>query len=108
MKSVICKEKFGKEYHEYAARVNRFIPDFRGLSQSLQQYHYDWRKMLRKEYGTIALLFLAIVVLVQWKKVVLSGMRLDSLEIGIIATMLVPIALFYGTTRYLKKSGRLG
>ena len=101
------KEKFGTEYAEYCARVNRFIPNFSGLKHSLEQYQYDWRKVLSKEYGTIALLLSAILILLIWKDIMIFGYAQRRGEIQVKVLMFVPIALFYGTARYLKKTRRL-
>ena len=101
------REKFGREYDEYSARVNRFIPSVRGLQQSLQSYRYDWRKVLQKEYGTITLLLCGILLVLVWKEIALFGPERVRREIWVLALMLIPILVFYGTVRYLKKSGRL-
>src|SRR4029079_1357064 len=45
--------KFGDEYASYCRRVNRFLPNFRGLSSSVAGMQFDWRRVVRKEYGTI-------------------------------------------------------
>ena len=102
------KEKFGREYAEYAARVNRFIPNLRGIKDTMKQGHYDWKKVLRKEYGTISLLLCAILVVVIWKDLTIFGYEQKRGEIEILALLFIPIALFYGTARFLKKTGRLG
>lgn len=101
------KEKFGPEYGEYAARVNRFIPDLRGIRGSLQSYHYDWKKALSKDYGTLSLLLSGILIVLIWKDLTLFGYEQTTNEIKIMVFMFVPIIIFYGTARYLKKSGRL-
>ena len=102
------QEKFGQEYHDYAARVNRFLPNFKGLRHSLQQYNYDWKKVLRKEYGTIALLLTSILALLIWKALTVAEVAGGNGKAGTLALGFVPIALFYGTVRFLKKTGRLG
>ena len=45
--------RFGQEYENYIRKVNRFIPNFRGIRKSLRDYHYDWKRALRKDYGTL-------------------------------------------------------
>ena len=101
------QKTFGAEYDAYEARVNRFIPNFKGLKNSLQQYQYNWRKVLSKEYGTISLLLCSIVAVLMWKEVALHGYAPQHGKIGAFAWMLLPIALFYGSARFLKKTGRL-
>lgn len=102
------QEKFGREYAEYAASVNRFIPNLRGIKHSLQSYRYDWKKVLRKEYGTIALLLCGILAMAIWKDMMIFGYERKQSEIRLLALMFIPVILFYSVARYLKKTGRLG
>ena len=101
------KETFGQEFEEYETRVNRFIPNFRGIIHSLAMYRYDWKKVLRKEYGTITFVFCGILAMLIWKNIVIFGYDWEHLEIGILSVLLFPVLLFYGLTRYFKKTGRL-
>ncbi len=101
------KQTFGQEYAAYEASVSRFIPNFRGIKNSLQKYHYDWKKVLSKEYGTISLLLAAILIVLIWKEAVIFGYDQMRSQIGVWALWFIPIILFYGITRYLKKTDRL-
>jgi len=101
------QETFGREYAEYAANVNRFIPNMRGIKNTLKMGGYDWRKVLSKEYGTIALLLGGMLLVVIWKDITLFGYEQKRGEIEILALMLIPVILFYIMARFLKKTGRL-
>ncbi len=101
------KEMFGREYEDYTAKVNRFIPNFRGLKHSLEGYHYDWKKVLRKEYGTIALVLCGLLAMMIWKDIAILGYERKPIEIAILSAMFIPVVLFYGITRYLKKTDQL-
>ena len=100
------RKKFGTEYDEYARRVNRFIPDFRGLKKSLGEFRYDWKKAIRKDYGTTFGVTCMILFLIAWK-------LHDTSDLGtkLRAFFLNPffwIAFgFYGWARIWKKTGRL-
>jgi hypothetical protein len=56
--SMACAEeaflrgKFGAEYDAYCARVPRFVPRWRGLRDTLSRFTFDWKRVVRKEYGT--------------------------------------------------------
>jgi protein-S-isoprenylcysteine O-methyltransferase Ste14 len=94
--------EFGDEYLDYMASVNRFLPDLRGISQSLEGWTYDWRRALRKDYGQIALPLWAIVLLGSWR------MRLVwpwVVPAGVAAVVVIAIA--YVVVRTLKLRGRL-
>jgi len=101
------REKFGTEYDDYAKYVNRFIPDLSGLKQSLDEYEYNWKKALRKEYGTIFLVVIGILAMMIWKDMAVYGFDTGNIEIRTLIFLMIPAVIFYGVTRYLKLTGRL-
>lgn len=102
------KNKFGVVYEDYMRRVNRFWPNLRGLTNSLQGYNYDWKKALRKEYGTVFVSLTGLVLVNIWKLYWVYGLSARHDEIFAWSLLLIPITLFYVTTWYLKKAGKLG
>lgn len=101
------REKFGPEYETYEASVNRFLPNFKGLTTSLADYRYDWKKVLRKEYGTLTIVLGGLLAILIWKNLAIFGYAPKRFEIRILAAFFIPLALFYGLTRYFKKTRRL-
>ncbi len=101
------KEKFGDEYASYERKVNRFIPNLRGLARTLKMHDYDWQKAISKDYGTITFVLVGIIALVIWKDVTIFGYQNKHDEIQILTLMFIPTFIFYGIARYLKKTGRL-
>jgi protein-S-isoprenylcysteine O-methyltransferase Ste14 len=100
--------KFGAEYADYRARVNRIVPDFRGLSRTLEGSTYDWRQVLRKEYGSTMAWVTMLLGLLAWEhRDRLSPDGLRALLVSLAACWLVAFA-FWATVRTLKKSGTLG
>lgn len=99
--------KFGADYESYMKRVNRFIPDFRGLSTSLAGYRYRWREALSKEYGTLFGTCAGLTVVAMWKKYWIYGWAAQRTEILALAWLFVPWILFYVVVRFLKRTGRL-
>ena len=91
------RAQFGEEYEAYARRVNRFIPDFRGLRASLSEFRYDWKRAIRKDYGNIAFAALALLAI---------GAREGLDRVWLFRGLFVTGA-FYFAARFLKKSGRL-
>ena len=99
--------KFGQDYVDYEARVNRFIPNFQGLGASLAEFEYDWRRALVKEYNTLCFTFAIVLGLLIWKTMSLYGYAENLGLVRGLGLALVPLALFYGTVRYLKKTRKL-
>lgn len=101
------RNKFGEEYEEYAKRVNRFVPDFRGIEKSLKDYQYDWRRAIRKDYGTIFGTLFGIILICLWKTYYFHGYQARRGELLILASFLIPLFSSYALIRYLKVRGDL-
>jgi protein-S-isoprenylcysteine O-methyltransferase Ste14 len=100
--------KFGAAYEEYCSRVNRFIPSFGGLRESVRGMSFDWRRVLRKEYGTIYLWYTVVLGLIAEGNVVHFGFEACRREIRILLVLWGLGAILWGLCRYLKKKGTLG
>lgn len=99
------RRQFGKEYEDYTARVNRFIPNFSGLGESLKEYRYDWKRAIRKDYGTIFGTLSGILLIFAWKIYLFTAGPRDIL-MKILVLFLVLCGL-YLAARISKKSGYL-
>ena len=100
--------RFGDAYVEYCRRVPRWIPSLRGLSSTLQGTHFDWLKVLRKEYGTPFAWLSGLLVLLVWEHVGASAAPIGRVELGAIMATWIVLAIGYLIARTLKLSGRLG
>ena len=61
--------EFGAEYDHYRERVNRWIPDPRGLRESLAPMRFNWQRVLVKEYNTLFAVFGALLLIQAWTHV---------------------------------------
>lgn len=100
--------RFGEAYDAYVARVNRYLPNFRGLGKSLEGMSYDWPKLLRKEYGTTFAWFSTLLGVIAWKAWLFNGHRFDARMATGIGSALGFAALLWVIARVLKKRGVLG
>ncbi len=56
--SIICAEeiylekKFGQEFEDYCKRVNRIIPNFSGIGNTIKSMEFKWNRLIVKEYAT--------------------------------------------------------
>jgi protein-S-isoprenylcysteine O-methyltransferase Ste14 len=102
------KKKFGLEYEEFMNRVNRFWPDFRGLPATLKGFdYYDWRRVLRKESGTILGTVLGLVFILGWKTYFIYGFDAGKDELATLGILFAGALLFYGAVRYMRDKGYL-
>ncbi len=99
--------KFGAAYDDYARRVNRFIPNPRGLRKSLAEFQYDWRRVLVKEYGTFCFTLVALLNLAAWKTAWVYGFAAFQKTILALCAASIPVGILYIAIRFLKKTNRL-
>ena len=101
------REKFGAAYDAYARDVNRFVPRLRGFRETLAGSRYDWRKALRKEYGTPHGLGWGIVLLLLFRTLRLEGFAGNERLFLVAASVLIPWTLLYLALRRWKAAGGL-
>ena len=99
--------RFGAEYADYCRHVNRFVPGVHGLRATLRGMRFDWRRVVRKEYGTTFAWLSAAFFLLAWERLVRLGWAGAAPQLARLAALYAPIPLAYGFARWLKKSDRL-
>jgi protein-S-isoprenylcysteine O-methyltransferase Ste14 len=101
------RTRFGKEYVDYCARVNRLLPNFSGFRRTLNGMRYNWRRLITAEYGA-TYIWLAAMILVTLKNLWVNQVYHPG---GVVETTLwgafVIVTLAYGVARFLKKRGFL-
>jgi len=101
------RNKFGQEFDDYCARVNRLVPNFSGLGQTLSSLRFDWYRLIRAEYGSM-FIWLAAIILVTLKNVWMNGEYGTARPlVWSLWGLLAAVTLAYVIARALKKSGVL-
>jgi protein-S-isoprenylcysteine O-methyltransferase Ste14 len=101
--------RFGDGYADYRRRVPRWVPSLRGLSTTLRHTEFDWRKVVRKEYGTPFAWISGLLILLVWEHVAgVDAPPIGRVEAGAIMATWIALATAYLIVRTLKLSGRLG
>jgi len=95
------QERFGEEYRQYCVRTPRLLPETTGLAGTLRAFPFNWRRVLVKEYSTICITLLLLILL--WARQ-LNHTLTDWL---ITACAVALTLLACAGIRALKKSGKL-
>jgi protein-S-isoprenylcysteine O-methyltransferase Ste14 len=101
-------QRFGAEYAEYCARVPRFVPKLRNFGHTLSQFDFDWRRVIRKEYGTTFTLLTMILTLFVLEKVHWHGLEAAMGRVRGAAAIWLLAAGLWATARWAKKARRIG
>lgn len=98
--------KFGDEYIEYKKRTNRWIPNLRGIGNTIRSMHFNWKRYIINEYNTIYLLLLSIPIVLLTHSPGITTMPLEE-KLKLFTITFFALSLIYLLVRYLKKSKRL-
>ena len=99
--------KFGADFTEYCRRVNRLLPNFAGLSKTLEGMHFNWRRLISAEYGS-AYIWMAAIILASLKNLWFGGgYDIHQLPVQALWFSLVLVSLAYAVARFFKKRGKL-
>jgi protein-S-isoprenylcysteine O-methyltransferase Ste14 len=111
--SIVAEEErflaseFGDGYVAYCKAVPRFWPNFRGVIGTFGNYQFDWKRVIKKEYGTTCGLLAAVYVLAVWKYWYLHGMSPDQALRSVLAAPLLVLLVVYLSAIFLKKTRRI-
>ena len=100
-------QRFGAEYDAYCRSVPRFIPRLHGLRATMDSMQFDWRRVLRKEYGTTFAWLSGAFFLMAWERVVRLGWDAAAPQLHRLLWCYLPIPVAYGIVRWMKKTRRL-
>lgn len=101
------RRKFGGEYEEYSASVNRFFPSFRGVRNLFSTIPYDWKRAIRKDLSTIMGLLIGLISLPVWRTYFLRGFAAAKTAAWRALIVALSAGVLYGLLAYLKKQRRL-
>jgi hypothetical protein len=102
------RNKFGQVYEDYAKRVPRFLISFKGLFSTLKGMQYDWKKVIRKEYGTIFAFVTTAMALLVWERITADGFEAACGYLNFMLILWSPAVLAYLVAFVAKKTGILG
>jgi len=100
------REKFGQEYSDYCERVSRWLPNPRGLRQTMASMRFRWRRLIAKEHGSTYVWLSTTLLLLGYEAALRDPRPAQSYFVALGAVLAV-LTLGWAAAQYLKKSGRL-
>jgi protein-S-isoprenylcysteine O-methyltransferase Ste14 len=99
------RNKFGPGYDEYCKKVNRWIPNLKGIGKTFASMEFNWRRWVLREHTTqlIWLVGITLLLLLNYPELTGYDTSLRYLLLGIILGGLLILYVFF---RYLKKTGK--
>jgi len=99
--------KFGQQYDDYCSRVNRWLPNLKGIGNSISSMDFKWKRVIIREY-TATYIWMTGAVLIMMKHFYFHPTQFDFRKNRVIfITTLAALLIVYLFTRYLKKSKKL-
>ena len=107
--TIVCAEedylgkKFGQEFKDYCARVNRFIPTFSGLGTTIKSMEFNWKRLIVKEYSTPFAWVMGLTLLIMKEEYLDWGYEGIKYTLWPVIIFLLTVTLAFFTAWYLKK-----
>ena len=101
------RTKFGQEFNDYCARVNRLLPNVSGMRGTLSGMEYNWRRLLTAEYGSTYSWVSAMLVVALKNQWLYRAYGSSYFVTVLLLSALVLVTAAYAVLRLLKKRGIL-
>ena len=101
------RTKFGSEYEDYTRRVNRWVPNPRGLGKMIRGGQFHWKRLVVKEYASAYSWTLAALTLLAYERIYHAGFAEWQTHLAPLAAVFAVATLLLITVYTLKKTGRL-
>lgn len=101
------REKFGAAYDAYARDVPRWFPKLGGLGQSLEGMHFNWKRVVSKEYGSTFAWTAGAILLMVYETLTHYSYSERAVFLNTLWVCLALLTVGYGIARYLKLTHRL-
>ncbi len=97
--------KFGSGFDAYCKKVNRWVPDLRGIGKTFRSMSFNWKRWILKEHTTqfIWLIGITLILLLNYPHLSCYDKETRYMMIGLV---IGGLTLIYILIRYLKKTGR--
>lgn len=108
--TIICAEedylekKFGQEFKDYCKRVNRIIPDFSGIGNTIKDMEFNWKRLIVKEYATPFAWIMGLSLLIMKDIYLDHGYEAGKYTLWPLSILIIIVTGAFFTAWYLKKN----
>lgn len=100
-------DRFGPQYKNYLKRVNRWVPNLKGLGNTINSSTFKWRRVIVKEYNSIYIWLTGAVLLILKNYRSYSTAENFHKSLPFFILVIFSLTVCYSIVRYLKKSLKL-
>jgi protein-S-isoprenylcysteine O-methyltransferase Ste14 len=100
-------ERFGAVYGDYCRRVPRFGLRLRGLGATVGSMEFQWRRVLRKEYGTFFMTATIALALIVRERLAWREWEANRTMMVVTSALFALLVMAWIAARFLKKRGML-
>jgi len=97
--------KFGIEFEEYCKNTSRLLINTKGLKQTLTGMKFNWKRVIAKDYTTIATALITYLLLLAEEHIYLSGFDASQEFLRTITIYTCLIIVLIATVKICKKIG---
>ncbi len=94
-------DKFGGAYDDYCRRVPRWLPDLRGLRDTLGQMEFNWRRVVIKDYASAYTWMMTALLIFAYEGMAPAGWRMR--RGCLVLALAAALTLVFVVVRVLKK-----
>lgn len=108
--AIICAEenflgkKFGQEFKDYCERVNRIIPNFSGIKNTVKGMEFNWKRLIIKEYATPFIWITGLTFLIMKDTYLDYGYEASKYTLWSLSLLILVVTCAFFAAWYLKKN----
>ena len=97
-------KKFGQEFKDYCERVNRIIPNFSGIGNTVNGMEFNWKRLIVKEYATPFVWITGLTFLIIKDTYLDYGYEASKYTLWSLSILILVVTCAFFTAWYLKKN----